>query len=111
MSPLGQDTAPRPGDAVAQRGEVKHLRIIRVKHFQAATGDELASAVASWFRAKKETTYTGTGDVVRETELSEQRELLDWRYQVTTAGTPVTNPDGTTTTSGELHHLMLFYAE
>jgi len=111
-------------DQVAQAGDVKRLRIIRVKHFQAATGDEIAALVAAWFRAKKETTLSSTGDVVGEKELSEQRELLDWRYQVTgagevtaTASDPTTDTTGgldtaaTTTTTGELHHIMLFYAE
>lgn len=125
MSPLGQDTGRDAGrgDAVAQESGVKRLRIIRVKHFQAATGDELATLVGSWFRAKKETTYTNDGEFVGDKELSEQRELLDWRYQVTGAGEaaqttsdPTTDTTGVViptavTSTGEVHHIMLFYAE
>ena len=108
MTPLGaQDTGGR--DQVAQRGEVKRLRILRVKHFQAATGDELATVVAAWFRARKETTYTPEGDFVGEKDLSEQRELVDWRYQVTGSGSVTTTE--AESTEGEVHHIMLFYAE
>jgi len=110
----GQETGR---DAVAQRGEIKRLRILRVKHFQAATGDELATLVAAWFRAKKETTCTAEDVFVGEVELSEQRELVDWRYQVTGQGESVTAPQPgisvlpTINSGSEVHHIMLFYAE
>ena len=114
MSPLGQVEGR---DEVAQQSSVKRLRIIRVKHFQAATGDELASLVGSWFRSKKEATYTAEDVFVGDVELSEQRELVDWRYQVTGEGESVTLPQPgvsllpTTNTGSEVHHIMLFYAE
>jgi hypothetical protein len=124
---LGGVQAVASTDQVAQESKVTRLRIIRVKHFQAATGDEIASLVGAWFRAKKETTYTNDGEFVSEKVLSEQRELLDWRYQVTGSGVEVstaTAVDPTTDTTiglevtpeaasstGELHHIMLFYAE
>jgi len=84
------------GDAVAQGTLTKYLRIVRVKHLEAATGDELATMIRDWFIATTETTgvidYT---TIAETTELSEDRELMDWRYQV----------------SGGIHHIMIFYAE
>jgi hypothetical protein len=83
------------GDEVAQGGLTKYLRIIRVKHIEAATGDELASAVRDWFVAKEETVSVDYSTVVQTVALSEERELMDWRYQV----------------EGGIHHMLLFYAE
>lgn len=85
----------QPGDAVAQGGLTKYLRFIRVKHFEAATGDELATMVRDWFIARTETTAVDYTTVEETADLSEDRELIEWRYQV----------------SGELHHIMLLYAE
>jgi hypothetical protein len=83
------------GDAVAQGGLTKYLRIIRVKHIQAETGDALATAVRAWFVAKEETISVDLETVTETVSLSEERELMDWRYQVDSG----------------IHHMLLFYAE
>lgn len=90
-----QSEQPGRGDAVAQGSLTKYLRIIRVKHLEATTGDELAEMVRDWFTATTETTSVDYATVEVTTSLSEDRELIDWRYQVV----------------GETHHIMIFYAE
>jgi hypothetical protein len=90
-----RSSSERHGDAVAQGGLTKYLRFIRVKHFEAASGDDLADAVRAWFTAKEETKTVDYQTVTETAELSEDRELIDWRYQV----------------EGGTHHLILFYAE
>jgi hypothetical protein len=101
------------GDIVAQHGLTKYLRFIRVKHIQASTGDELATLLRKWFLARTEQgPVDDTTTLSEPVDLSEDRELLDWRYQVGTGQIVVENPDGTTsTTTGEVHHIVLFYAE
>jgi hypothetical protein len=84
------------GDAVAQATHTRYLRIIRVKHVEAETGDELATAVREWFTARKEVVRAdGTTTLEVDSSLSEERELMEWRYQV----------------AGTTHHMMIFYAE
>lgn len=83
-------------DQVAQRGEIRHLRVLRVKHLHASDGAGLQAALTAWFRPGTEELTNESGDVVGEREKAEQRELVDWRYQV--------GPDGS-------HHVMLIYSE
>lgn len=102
------------GDEVAQGTLTRYLRIIRVKHFEAATGDELAALVRDWFTAREESTSVDYSTVEQTVSLSEDRELMDWRYQVTLGGSSGATPgipSSLSTATGEVHHIMLFYAE
>lgn len=69
-----------------QQNRILLLRNLRPKHFTAADGPTLQLAVREWFRARED----------ENGPLSEERELVDWSYQIA--------PDGT-------HHLWIFYAE
>jgi len=84
-----------PQDAVAQHGFTKYLRFIRVKHLEAESGDALATAIRAWFIARSETVENVDEGTSSTTDLSEDRELMEMRYQV----------------SGGIHHALIFYAE
>jgi hypothetical protein len=76
-------------DEIIQRGVVTTLRFLLPKHFEGATGDELAETVRAWQIRDADPDDTEIVD-------SEERELVDWQYEIA--------PDGT-------HHLWLWYAE
>ena len=74
---------------IIQRGVVTLLRFLLPVHFEAETGDELATTVRAW--------QLQSVDPLDETQVySEQREMVDWAYRIA--------PDGT-------HHLWMWYAE
>lgn len=82
---MDKDRYAERGDSVAQATHTRYLRIIQLRHFEAATGEELAANVRAWFVARE----------MDGVELSEEREFVDWRYQV----------------DGGVHHMMIYYAE
>lgn len=91
-----ETTGSQPGtDAVAQHGTTKYLRFIRIKHIEAPTGDELATAIREWFITRTETVENVDDGTSSTEDLSEDRELMELRYQV----------------SGGVHHVLIFYAE
>ncbi len=83
----GQDTGQK--GEIIQRGVVQTLRFLLPKHFEAGSGDELASAVRAW---QIQNADPGDVDIVD----SEERELVDWQYEIA--------PDGS-------HHIWIWYAE
>jgi len=85
------ETQGRGQAEIIQRGVVTLLRFLIPVHFEGATGDELAETVRAWFLVDTVENEAGQTEVY-----SEQRELVDWAYQVAADGT---------------HHIWIFYAE
>ncbi len=89
-----RDVEAGRGDQVAQTGASIKVRVIRVKHFEGATGDELAAIVRAWFVATTDTIFV---DGVQTTiQLNEEREIIEQTYQIA--------PDGT-------HHVLLLFTQ
>lgn len=80
------ENTQRPGVDDIQQNRILRLRTMRTKHFEGADGDELATTMREWFRARED----------EDGPLNEEREMVDYSYQIA--------PDGT-------HHVMLFWAE
>lgn len=89
-----QATEAARGDEVAQTGASIKVRFIRLKHFEAATGDELASIVGAWFVAPTDTVTVAGVESTRQ--LNEEREIIEQTYRIA--------PDGT-------HHVLLLFTQ
>jgi len=86
---LGRNGDSRSQSEVIQSGVVRTLRFLIPQHFEADTGDELATVVRAW--------QLQANDPADDSQVySEERELVDYDYRIA--------PDGK-------HHLWIWYAE
>jgi hypothetical protein len=84
---IGQGSSGSSGEGVddIQQSRILLLRNLRPKHFVSPDGDSLQTTVRAWFRAAED----------ENGPLSEERELVDWSYQI----------------DGGMHHMWIWYAE